>query len=94
MKITEIRDIAVTIAAVLLIISMVHYDKYGEGLYLGLPISNDKNAIHRIGSGEGRDGFYVKAYTSGSMDVDIENIRDYIDVRHKNSCVNGYTFRD
>ena len=48
-KITEIkgiaviiRDIAVTIAAVLLIISMVHYD--GNHSYLGLPISNDKRA--------------------------------------------------
>lgn len=83
----EIRDIVVTIAAVLLIISMVHYDKYGEGLYLGLPISNDKNAMYY----SGRGGFYVRANDSDSIKV---NIQDSIGVWHRNSCVNGYTFRD
>lgn len=69
-EIRDIRDIAVTIAAVLLIISMVHWEggSSGKGLYFGLPISSD-NAKRR--------SFYV----------DIDNIRDYIDVRHKNSCV-------
>ena len=55
-EIRIIRDIAVTIAAVLVIISMIHYDKRGEGWYLGLPISNDKNGMYY----NGREGFYVK----------------------------------
>lgn len=37
----DLRDIAITIMAVLLIISMIHYDKDGKGLYLGLPIVID-----------------------------------------------------
>lgn len=43
-EIRYIRDVVVTIAAVLLIISMVHWEGgySGKGLYLGLPISNDK----------------------------------------------------
>lgn len=83
-EIRYIRDVAVTIAAVLLIISMVHYDRGGEGLYLGLPISNDKNATHYSSSGKGREGFYVKANTHDLIKV---NIRDSIDVWHKNSYV-------
>lgn len=83
-EIRYIRDVAVTIAAVLLIISMVHYDK---GLYLGLPISNDKNATYY------RGGFYVKANNYDSIKVNIDSIQDSIDVWHKNSCVNGYNFR-
>ena len=59
-EIRIIRDIAVTIAAVLVIISMIHYDEYGEGWYLGLPISNDKNGMHYSKSEKGRSGFYVK----------------------------------
>ena len=36
----DLRDIAVTVAAILLIASMIHYDK-DDGLSLGLPIVAD-----------------------------------------------------
>ena len=84
-----VRDIVITILVVLLIVSMVHYDKYGAGFYLGLPISNDKNAKEDV-----KKAFQVgvkKGYND-SIDINIKGISDYIDVRHKNSCVNGYSF--
>ena len=87
-----IRDIAVTIAAVLVIISMVHYDKYGAGFYLGLPISNDKNAIASYVNDEGRNGFMIQTRES---EIGIKNgvsISGWVDAYHKNSCVNGYSF--
>ena len=74
-----VRDIAVTIAAVLLIVSMVH-KKY-NGFYLALPITTD--------SYNGSFNAKVK------IDNDKLGIRvdDGIDVRHENSCVDGYNFR-
>lgn len=84
-EIRDIRDIAVTITAVLLIISMVHWEcgKYGEGLYLGIPISND-NAEDKY------KGLSVRG-CSYSCSCDAPK---GIDVWHRNSCVNGYNFRN
>lgn len=79
-EIRDIRDIAVTIAAVLLIISMVHWEGggTGEGLYLGLPISNDKAEKHSFII----DGASCRCEAPSN-----------IDIYHQNSCVNGYRFR-
>ena len=82
-----IRDIAITIAAVLVIISMVHYDKYGAGFYLGLPITNDGNTNRTSIYRNGKEGFVVDNRTTDEVSI------DYIDIRHKNSCVNGQYFR-
>lgn len=60
MNITVIRDIAVTIAAVLLIISIVHYSKW-DGIYLGLPILNS----------DSKD-FTVKANMMDRINVDAQ----------------------
>ena len=87
-----IRDIAITIAAVLVIISMVHYDKHGAGFYLGLPISNDKNAIARYINDEGRKGFMVQTRDGKITIKNGVSITGWVDTYHKNSCVNGYSF--
>lgn len=76
-----VRDIAVTIVAVLLIISMVHYDKY-KGLYLGLPITDSYG------------GFDAKVkIDNNKLYIGVDgNVDANANVRHKNSCVKGYSF--
>lgn len=76
-----IRDIAIAIVAVLLIVSMVHKDY--NGFYLALPI---------IGS---YGGFYATVGINQSyndkLNIRIDGEVD-TNVRHKNSCVKGYSF--
>ena len=77
-----IRDIAIAIVAVLLIVSMVH-KKYNNGFYLALPI---------IGS---YGGFYARVGISqdynDKLNISVDGKVD-TNVRHKNSCVKGYEF--